>query len=87
MEDSSQESRLLEQAPLDQADKEMWREALAQMSPDDRENIFSLVRENEKLWLFFTENLKGKLEAVKKGDREWLNWIAAKEQEFLEQMS
>ena len=80
------EEKFLEKAPLTEEDKKLWREMLAKMPPEDKEQLFSLIAENDKFWAFFNENLKSKMEAIKKGDKAWFSWIVSKEKEFLDQI-
>ena len=75
MEEKTKVDEVLTSAPLNDKDKEMWREALTKMSPEDQENVFSLVKENEKFWSFFNENLKSKIEAIKSNDKTWFSWL------------
>ena len=85
MEEKNTAELMIDNAPLNEEDKNLWRKALKVMPEEDQENMVSLLKDKKENWLFFTENLKSKMAAIEKKDEQWFSWIVEKEKEFLNQ--
>lgn len=75
----------LEKSSLSVEDKNLWRDFLEKTTSEKLEGLFSLLKEDPQSLIFFNENLKSKILALKNEDKEWFSWIVEKEKEFLEQ--
>lgn len=87
MEEKEKVLNFLEKSSLSAEDKTLWRDFLEKMAPEELEGLFSLLEEDPRNLIFFNENLKSKVLALKNEDKEWFSWIVEKEKEFLEQIN
>lgn len=85
MEEKEKVLNFLENSSLSAEDKILWRDFLEKMAPEEVTGLFSLFEEDPQNLIFFNENLKSKVLALKNEDKEWFSWIVEKEKEFLEQ--